>query len=78
MRECWRRGQRDKGCLTGLGCIYKADTYQPMYPIFTKIIKIRILGGYVSWAYRTCIHIRYVSDTRYAASWTYPCNIALV
>ena len=38
-----------------------------------KIIKIRILRGYVSKAYPTRIRIRYVSDTRYAALVAYPC-----
>ena len=68
--ECGRRGQRDKGCLTGLGRIHNADTYQPTYPIFVKIIKIRILRRCVSLAYQTRIRIRirYVSDTQYAAS----------
>jgi hypothetical protein len=51
-----RQGKREKVSLTGLGRIHKADTYQPTYPIFAKIIKIRILRGYVSWAYRTRIH----------------------
>jgi len=69
-------GQRDKVCLlTGLGCIGRQDTCRMAYAIYPKIIKKRILWGYVSWAYRTRIRIRYVSDTRYAASVTYPCNI---
>ena len=58
----------------GLGRILEADTYQPTYPIFAKIIIIRILGGYVSIAYPVRIRIRYVSDTRYATKLTYPCN----
>ena len=59
-------GHRDRGmcaCVIGLGRIHKADTYQPTYPIFAKIIKIWILLEYVSMAYWTCIRIRYVSDT---------------
>src|SRR6185437_10434899 len=39
----------------------RADTYRLAYPIFMKIIKIRILRGYVSKAYPTRIHIRYIS-----------------
>jgi len=61
-------------CLTGLllgwAVSTKADTrilrqirISPAYPIFSKIIKIRILRGYVSAAYRIRIRVRYVSDT---------------
>jgi hypothetical protein len=56
------------------GRIQKADTYQPTYPKLAKIIKIQILRGYILTAYRSRIRIRYVSDTRYAPSWTYRGN----
>ena len=46
-----------------LGRIGRPDTYLTAYPTFAKIIKNRILRGYVSGAYRTRIRIRYVSDT---------------
>ena len=84
VRDCGHRtlGRRGRGIrvclpglLTGLGRIGRPDTCRMAYPICTKIIKNRILRGYVSWAYRTRIRIRYVSDTRYVASGTYPCNI---
>ena len=42
---------------------------------FRENKKNRILLGYVSDAYRTRIRIRYVSDTRYASSSKYPCNV---
>jgi hypothetical protein len=42
---------------------------------FRKNNKKRILLGYVSNAYLSCIRIGYVSDTRYAPSWEYPCNV---
>ena len=65
---CGRLGVMEiRGLLSGLGRILRPDTYRPTYPIFAKIIIIiRILGGYVFMAYRICIRIRYVSDTRYA------------
>ena len=47
----------------------------PAYSIFSKIIKIRILHGYVSAAYRICIRVQYISDTRYAPILKYPCNV---
>ena len=59
----------------GLGRIEQADTYRPTYSIFTKLIKNRILFGYVSITYRTRIRIRYVSDTGYGTSLAYPCYI---
>jgi len=48
----------------------------PTCLIIAKIIKIWILPGYVSMSYRTRICIRNVSDTWYASSCKYPCNIA--
>jgi hypothetical protein len=39
-------------CPVGWAVSVKHDTYRPTYPIFTKIIKNRILRGYVSKAYR--------------------------
>ena len=85
--ECDGATRASRGCpgvasgigyapVIGLGRIPKADTYQPTYLIIAKIIKIRILPGYVSMPYRTRIRIRNVSDTRYAPSCKYPCNVA--
>ena len=58
-----RRRQAYVPCVFGLGRIHKADTYQPTYPIFVKIIKksdtsrIRIHG--VSDTYPYPIRIGY-------------------
>ena len=79
--KCGRRGlalgieEGSPRVFVGLGRIEQADTYRPTYSIFTKLIKNRILFGYVSITYRTRIRIGYVSDTGYGTSLAYPCYI---
>ena len=53
----------------------RVDTYQRKYRIFSAIIFFPILNGYVSVAYPKRIRIGYVSNTRYVAYLTYPCNV---
>ena len=77
--ECWGLGRRETQgdiVFVGLGCIPGTDTYPQAYSRIAKLIKNRILRRYVSGAYPTRIRIGYVSDTRYAPSATYPCNVA--
>ena len=83
MRECGAllaRATGDMRHVIGLGRIHKMvirrihelDTYQDAYPFFFKLIKI----GYLLDTYRTRIRYVSVSNTRYACSAKYPCNVA--
>ena len=75
--RCERRGLGHRGDIVfvGLGRIPNTDTYPQAYSKIAKLIKNRILRRYVLGACRTRIRIGNVSDTRYAPSATYPCNV---